>query len=65
MRKINPTRIRCNPLMRGVALGVALVTSQPLCFWGGLDPKTGIIMERDHELKGESVVEKILVFPFG
>ncbi|MFX0117711.1 MAG: aconitase X swivel domain-containing protein, partial [Candidatus Hodarchaeota archaeon] len=62
---MNSNRIRCNPLMRGVARGVALVTSQPLCFWGGIDPVTGIIMERDHELKGESVVEKILVFPFG
>lgn len=65
MRKINSTRIRCNPLMKGFARGVALVTSQPICFWGGLDPKTGIIMERDHELRGKSVVEKILVFPSG
>ncbi len=48
MSKINSTRIRCNPLMKGFAHGVALVTSQSICFWGGLDPKTGIIMERGH-----------------
>ncbi|MFQ6123766.1 MAG: aconitase X swivel domain-containing protein [Candidatus Heimdallarchaeota archaeon] len=65
MRTIKPIRIRCHSLMKGFAQGVALVTSQPICFWGGLDPKTGIIMERDHELRGKSVVEKILVFPSG
>ncbi len=59
------TRIRCNPLLRGIAKGTALVTSQPICFWGGLDPKTGIITERDHELKGQCVTGTILVFPTG
>ncbi len=59
------TRIRCNPLLKGVAKGVALVTSQPICFWGGLDPKTGLITERGHELKGQCVTGTILVFPTG
>jgi predicted aconitase with swiveling domain len=59
------SRILCNPLLPGVAGGPALVTSQPLCFWGGLDPKTGIITERDHELKGQSVTRTVFVFPTG
>ena len=59
------TRIRCKPLLKGVVSGIAIVTSQPICFWGGIDPKTGIIMERDHELRGQSVAEKIFVFPSG
>lgn len=62
---MNSTRIRCNPLVKGTASGVALVTSQPICFWGGLEPKTGIIIERVHELRGQSVIEKIFVFPSG
>jgi predicted aconitase with swiveling domain len=59
------SRILCNPLLPGVASGPALVTSQPICFWGGLDPKTGTITERDHELKGQNVAGTIFVFPTG
>lgn len=62
---MNPIRIRCNPLVKGISSGVALVTSQPISFWGGLDPKTGILTERDHELRGQSVAGTILVFPSG
>ena len=59
------SRILCNPLLSGVASGTALVTSQPICFWGGLDPKTGTITERDHELKGQNVTGTVFVFPTG
>ncbi|MFQ5832967.1 MAG: aconitase X swivel domain-containing protein [Candidatus Thorarchaeota archaeon] len=59
------SRIRCNPLLTGVASGPALVTSQPICFWGGFDPKTGTITERDHELKGQNVAGTIFLFPTG
>jgi predicted aconitase with swiveling domain len=50
--------------MEGKAKGVALVTSQPVSFWGDLDPKSGIMIERRHELCGESVFGKVLVFPY-
>ncbi len=59
------SRILCNPLLSGVASGPALVTSQPICFWGGLDPKTGTITERDHELIGQNVSGTVFVFPSG
>ncbi|UCH03997.1 MAG: DUF126 domain-containing protein [Candidatus Thorarchaeota archaeon] len=59
------SRIRCNTLLPGVARGTALVTSQPICFWGGLDPKTGTITEREHELKGQNVAGTVFVFPTG
>ena len=59
------SRILCNPLLSGVASGTALVTSQPICFWCGLDPKTGIITERNHELKGQNVAGTVFVFPTG
>ena len=59
------SRIRCNTLLPGVARGTALVTSQPICFWGGFDPKTGTITERNHELKGQNVTGTVFVFPTG
>jgi hypothetical protein len=46
-----------------VAEGEALVTRQPISFYGGVDPKTGVIIDPGHELRGRSVEGKVLVFP--
>lgn len=54
---------RCiNP---GKAEGEALVSTQPIGFYGGIDPKTGMFIEKCHELEGKSVVGKVLIFPQG
>jgi predicted aconitase with swiveling domain len=50
---------------RGKAEGEALVTKDPISFYGGVDPKTGIITDKDNELNGQSICGKVLVFPFG
>ena len=52
-------------IYKGKAQGEALVTSQPISFYGGVDPNTGIVIEKGHELQGQSVKGKILVFPHG
>ena len=52
-------------IIPGNVQGEAIVTSQPISFFGGLNPEKGIIIERGHELKGMSVTGKILVFPRG
>lgn len=49
----------------GYAKGPALVTMQPISFLGSVDPKTGIVVEKGHELEGKSVAGRILVFPRG
>jgi predicted aconitase with swiveling domain len=49
----------------GVALGPALVTQQNISFFGGVDPDTGVVVEGGHELEGQSLAGKILVFPTG
>jgi len=49
----------------GWAKGEALVSNQPISFYGGIDPMTGEIVERGHELEGKSIAGKILVFPYG
>lgn len=46
----------------GRAEGEALVTRQTLSGWGGVDPSTGEIIERRHQLRGQSFKGKILVF---
>lgn len=52
-------------IYKGRAEGEALVTSEDISFYGGCEPDTGVIVEKGHELEGESVAGKILVFPSG
>ncbi|UCE44114.1 MAG: DUF126 domain-containing protein [Candidatus Bathyarchaeota archaeon] len=52
-------------ISKGVAQGEALTTSQPISFYGGVDPDTSTIIEKGHELEGKKMKGKILVFPNG
>jgi uncharacterized protein len=52
-------------IYKGKAEGEALVTTMPISFYGGVDPNTGVVIEKDHELQGQSIKGKILVFPQG
>ena len=36
-----------------------------ISFFGGVDPDTGVIVETGHELEGQSISDKVLVFPTG
>ena len=49
----------------GKAEGEAIVSPEPIGFYGGIDIKTGIVIEKGHPLEGKSVKDKILVFPCG
>ena len=49
----------------GTAEGEALVTSLGISFFGGVDPDTGIVVEKGHPLEGQAIGGKILVFPTG
>ncbi|MCK5037774.1 MAG: DUF126 domain-containing protein [Thermoplasmata archaeon] len=49
----------------GKAEAEAIVSSEPIGFYGGIDAKTGIVIEKDHQLEGQSVTGKVLVFPQG
>ena len=52
-------------IYKGTGEGEALTTTQPISFYGGVDPNTGVVIEKGHELQGQSVKGKILVFPTG
>lgn len=54
-RSISPGRVE----------GEAIVSKEPIGFYGGIDAKTGIVIEKGHELEGQSVKDKILIFPSG
>ena len=54
-RMISPGRVE----------GKAIVSPDPIGFYGGIDAKTGIVIEKGHPLEGQCVTDRILVFPFG
>jgi len=58
-------KIRGRKISGGIVTGDALVCTQPITFLGGVDPDTGIVVESGHEIEGESVSGKILIFPRG
>ena len=49
----------------GKTQGTAIVSHEPIGFYGGVDIKTGMVIEKNHPLEGKSISGKILVFPCG
>ena len=60
-----PIILRGRGLVKGRAEGEALVSKQPISFVGGVDPDTGVVIEKGHELEGQSIKGRVLIFPFG
>ncbi len=58
-------KMRGRSISPGKAQGEALVSKEPIGFYGGIDLKTGIVIEKGHELEGKCVKGKVLVFPQG
>jgi predicted aconitase with swiveling domain len=50
-------------ISKGKVEGIAIVSSKPISFYGGVDPNTGVVVERGHDLEGQSIKDKIFVFP--
>jgi len=52
-------------IAKGRGTGPLLITDTPISFLGGINPNTGIIIDKSHPLAGKSVAGKVLVFPYG
>ncbi len=57
--------VRGRGLSRHVGEGYALVSEAPISFFGGVDPRTGRIVEPGHPLEGVCVSGRVLVYPYG
>jgi predicted aconitase with swiveling domain len=58
-------KVKAKPVTSGVAEGEAVVSRMAISFTGGMDPDTGVIREPGHDLEGQNIAGKILVFPTG
>jgi predicted aconitase with swiveling domain len=58
-----PIVLKGRKVVGGCVEGEALVTTQTISGWGGVNPMTGTVIETRHELRGVSFKDKVLVFP--
>lgn len=63
MDKAKKIVLRGRKVVGGCAEGEALVTKDRISGWGGIDPRSGTVIETRHELRGVSFAGKVLVFP--
>lgn len=49
----------------GEVEGQLLVSGMGISFYGGVDPQTGKVVEKGHDLEGQCVAGRVLVFPTG
>jgi len=52
-------------IARGRASGALLVSAEPLSFLSGVDPETGVIVEKGHPLEGQDMSGKVIAFDHG
>jgi len=57
--------IKCHRVASGCAFGEALVTTEPISFLGNVSPDTGMVVDPEHELYGQCIAGKVLIFPGG
>jgi predicted aconitase with swiveling domain len=56
-------RLQGRIIKAGRCEGQALVSPEPLSFFGGVDAATGIVVEPGHPLQGQCIAGRVLVFP--
>jgi predicted aconitase with swiveling domain len=57
--------IKVRVISPGKAEGETLVSKQPINFLKSVNPKTGIVEEKNHDLAGQCLKNKIIIFPHG
>lgn len=54
----------CHKISEGLATGEVLTSTDDFCFYL-VEPKTGVVIEKNHCLFGKSIAGKVLIFPNG
>ena len=57
--------VDCRNISKGKASGELICSDEAISFLGGVNPKTGEVIDPNHELKGQSIKDKILFIPGG
>jgi len=60
-----PITLKGRKIVEGRCKAEALVSLKPISFLGGVDPADGKVIEKDHDLYGECIKNRVLCFPHG
>lgn len=52
-------------ISKGVGEGPVLVSSAPISFLSGVDPDTGVVVEKGHPIEGRCIAGTVLAFDHG
>jgi uncharacterized protein len=55
---------KCHRIAGGFGKGEVLISRDHICFYQ-TNPDTGMIIEQGHALEGQSITDKVLIFPGG
>jgi len=58
-------RIRGRVISKGYAEGEVVVSRRKFSFLGDVDVESGVVVANDSDIEGESIANKIFVFPYG
>jgi uncharacterized protein len=58
-------KLKGRVIKQGRASGKALVSPEPISFFGMVDAESGEVIEQGHPLQGETVAGRVLIFPTG
>ena len=56
--------IKCRKISEGKVDGEVMVSKDSVCFYL-VEPETGVVVEKNHDIEGKSIAGKILVMPSG
>ena len=62
---MQPITLKGRKIVEGYCKAEALVSAKPLSFLGGANPASGKIVDKNHDLYGESIRDRVLCFPYG
>jgi predicted aconitase with swiveling domain len=62
---MQPITLKGKTIVEGHCKAEALVSTKPISFLGGVNPADGKVTEKNHDLCGECIKDKVLCFPHG
>lgn len=57
-------KFKCHKISEGCIEAEVVISKDPIMFYL-VDPKTGVVIEKDHDLENRCIANKILIFPGG
>lgn len=57
--------VKARGIVKGIGQGELLISPEPISFLGGVDPHSGVIIEKGHPLCGQGIAGRVLVFSHG